>query len=1165
MTTSVTLRRRLTTCVFSTTLVALLFSAALFAQGNFGRILGAVTDQTGAVLPGAQISIIDKDRGLARSVTTDEAGLYNAPTLLPGTYTVRVELPGFKKLDRENVVLEVGQEIRVDLTIEPGQQSETVTINEAIPLVDTTGASLGGVLNNSDINDMPLNGRNYQALLGLRPGVALYPGGSPWTQSTNNMRPDQTTWMVEGISNANGFDNSPVVGGGSAISDGSRIMPLDAIQEFNLQENSKAEYAGKPGAVVNIGIRSGTNQFHGSAYAFGRNGAWDARNVFNPAPNPVNPLDLEQYGGVLGGPIKKDKLFFFGGFEALHSSLGNAFVTPVPYTGPGTPADPAHSMVDAINALTKAGVPLSPVSLKIFGCTTGPTACTGGVITNALTNSVNYASNYPNTNDSHNGIGKIDYRINDRHSVNGMLFRSVYSATGQDFPQVNPVWLNAFPQDAWTISGNWIWSASSSLVNEFRVGFNQAYACLCGLDNKLADGQGWPINTGVTSIPGFPTVVISGFGQTRLGPRRTNVQFLNSPYYNWQDSISYLRGNHAFKFGVDIARSEANSNNDNGTGRIDFHAGFVPQIPKSTALESFFAGNAFRGTLLIGNPRLETTSWGYGMFFQDDWRITPRIMLNLGLRYNYKQPLHDIHNHLGNFDPNLGMVQQGQPSVGDTVIHPDRTNFSPRLGFAWDLTGKGTTVIRAGGGVFYSVLVLANSVANPAIANGAGSMGNMPTGACTTSPPVGSPCPQTFGGTITSATALLPGSALNWNGVVFPKGVSFSCTAAAPCSIGSVDPNLKTPVMGTWNFGIQHAFTNNLSLEVSYVGNHADRETVIVDLNQCAVPNDGTCVRPYAARFPYLRFINYGMNAARSNYNSLQSTLRQRLSHGLSFTVGYTYGHGLDNGSLNRFAGLVQNSLNPGLEYGNSDFDIRHRGTITASYDIPGTKRYGQILSGWKLNTIVTLSGSMPWNMIDSGDNFSNTGELTDRWDFFGKPSDFKSQGTQSLPYCTGPDAGGCSVTSGVSGIQTFFSAGDSTAMWQQCQAVAPDPTTLEAGGCYVKGKSVMVPPKAGTFGTMGRNIFRDTGFKNVDFSVFKIFTFKERVNATFRVEFFNFFNHPIIANPFGSVTGSNSGSDPSSGTTFGCGCITPDFAVGNPIVGSGDARRIQLGLKLNF
>jgi hypothetical protein len=441
------IKTRTTVYLLGITLGVLLFSCALFAQGSFGRILGTVTDQTGAVLPGAVVTVIDTERGIARSLVTDQAGEYNAPNLLPSTYSVRVEMKGFKVLDRPNIVLEVGKELRVDLTPQPGEQTQTVIVEAAAPIVDVTSATLGGTLNNADINDMPLNGRNYQYLLGLRPGVTLYPGGSPWTQSTNNMRPDQTTWMVEGIQNANGFDNTPIAGGSSAITDGARILPIDAIQEFNLMENVKAEYGGKPGAVVNVGIRSGTNQFHGSAYAFGRNGSWDARNVFNPAPHPVNPLDLEQFGGALGGPIKKDKLFFFGAYEGLRDLLGNSFVTPVPYTGPGTTADPAHSMVDAINALQNAGVPVSPVSLKIFGCTAGAAPnCTGGVITNALTNSINYPSTYPNTNVTDNGIGKVDYHINSKHTVNYTLYRSIYTGQGEDFPQVNPVWLNAFPK-----------------------------------------------------------------------------------------------------------------------------------------------------------------------------------------------------------------------------------------------------------------------------------------------------------------------------------------------------------------------------------------------------------------------------------------------------------------------------------------------------------------------------------------------------------------------------------------------------------------------------------------------------------------------------------------------------------------------------------------------
>jgi hypothetical protein len=205
--TSQLLKPRIAMCLFGTTLVVLLFSFVLSAQGNFGRILGSVKDPTGAVLPGVQISIIDKDRGLARTLTSDEVGQYNAPNLIPGTYTVRAELPGFKALARENVVVEVGQEIRVDVTIEPGAQAETVTVNEAVPLIDTTGATLGGVLENASINDMPLNGRNYQNLLNLLPGVMAQPGGSPWTQTTNNARPDETNWMVDGVFNGNYVDS----------------------------------------------------------------------------------------------------------------------------------------------------------------------------------------------------------------------------------------------------------------------------------------------------------------------------------------------------------------------------------------------------------------------------------------------------------------------------------------------------------------------------------------------------------------------------------------------------------------------------------------------------------------------------------------------------------------------------------------------------------------------------------------------------------------------------------------------------------------------------------------------------------------------------------------------------------------------------------------------
>jgi len=1145
----------------------LLLSLALFAQANFGRILGTVTDQSGATIPGAMVFIIDTERGLARTLTTDAAGEYNAPTLTPGTYTVRVEAKGFKTLARQNVLLEVGQEVRVDLTPQTGEQSQSVTITESLPLVDTTSATLGGTVSNAEINDMPLNGRNYQSLLALRPGVMIQAGGSPWTQSTNNVRPDETVWMLDGVFNANFYDARPVANMPSPFTDAATILPIDAIQEFNLEENPKAEFGWKPGATVNVGVRSGTNTFHGSAYAFGRDVNWDARNLFNPGPGAQTPTELEQFGGVVGGPVKKDKLFFFAGYEGLRSTVGNAFGTAIPETAAQAIPDPKHSLVDAINALQAAGVTPSPVSLKLAGCTLGPTTCTGGLYQGAQPNSTSYTSAFPNVNVSDNGIAKVDYRLNDKNMINGMLWTGNYTAIGEDHPLPNSAFISPIAIRTWTVVSNWVWTPTSRLVNEARFGMNRASFNLGVADsNVLANGTGYPVDTGAT-IGGLPIIKVSGFAQLGGWRNRPNT-FGPSPDYHYVDSVSYLLGKHSLKFGGEFTHIHVDTKNGGaGRGEIDFKGKQTPQIlaatgAKSTALEDFLAGNAQAGSILIGNP-VRTMTWtSTSAYFQDDWRIVPKLMLNLGMRYEYKSPIREVNNLWGNFVPSVGLVQQGQPGVGSSLWKPDYGNWSPRAGFAYDLTGKGTTVIRGGASMIYSTLVAATFMNQQGFQNTtSNNVGATPTGACMTSVALGTPCPQTFGGNIQLGNASFTGKQLNWNGVVFPAGGGLACTASSQCNIFGVSPNLKTPFVVNYSLNVQHTLPGNMSLEVGYVGTHGDNLLGLSDINQI---NPATGVQPFAATYPYLNYINYVSNYGRSNYNSLQATLTKRLSHGVNFTAGYTYGHGLDNGSLTRYGYLPQNSQNPNAEYASGDFDIRHRFTLTATYAIPGRKGFGQMLEGWKLNTIVNLQTPQPWNINDFGNNFSGSGDFSDRWDFFGNTSDFKS-GSSSLPYCTGPGPGGCSVTSGVSGIQSFFTADQSTAMWAQCTAVAPDMNTLNAGGCFVKGKSVMVPPLAGTFGTMGRNLFRDSGFKNWDLSIFKDFRFKERFGVEFRAEFFNVLNHPNIANPYGSVTGGAGGNDPSTPNLFGDGVGTPDGAAGNPIIGSGSARDIQFGLKLTF
>src|SRR6202043_3885514 len=315
-TNTLTLCARKALRAWSAAIGILLVCLPLFSQANFGRILGTITDQSGGVIAGATVTIFDTQRGISRTLTTDDAGEYVAPSLLPGTYTVRAETTGFKTHERSEILLEVGRDSRVDLSLQPGARSEKITVTSTLPTVQTTNATLGGTLSSQTINDLPLNGRNYQNLLVLRPGMMIYPGAGGRTQSTDGLRPEDNQYIVDGLTNDNPLTGLTIINGPGVAGDAATILPIDGIQELNVQENPPAEYGGKPGAVVTVGIKSGTNSIHGTAYAFGRDSAFDARNFFNPAPDPHREVALEQYGITIGGAIKKEKLFYFLGYEA---------------------------------------------------------------------------------------------------------------------------------------------------------------------------------------------------------------------------------------------------------------------------------------------------------------------------------------------------------------------------------------------------------------------------------------------------------------------------------------------------------------------------------------------------------------------------------------------------------------------------------------------------------------------------------------------------------------------------------------------------------------------------------------------------------------------------------------------------------------------------------
>ena len=1151
-------------CLISTVVIVGIFMVwtvclPVAAQTTSGRILGSITDQSGAAIGGATVTITDPQRGTSRTLTTDQSGAYVAPNLPAGTYKVRVEAKGFKSVERVNVELDVAKDAALDFVLQPGQVSETVIVSGEVPLVDTTSSTLGGTLSTKEINDLPLNGRNYENLLQLRPGIVRYPGGGFSTTSTNGLRAEDNVYLVDGLFNSEPFSGQSIINGAGIAGDSATILPVDAIQEFNLQENPSAEYGWKPGAIVNVALKSGTNGLHGSAFAFGRDTPLDARNYFNPVTQAKNPRNLEQFGGTVGGPIIKDRFFFFGGYEGQRYTVGNtgSISTPATVTLGG---DPNNSVVDAIAAVHAAFLAgtltsdVSPASLKIGGCTMGPPiSCNGtGFPTNNGTNpagatTINFG--LPNSVSSDNAVGKVDYHINDQQTLSGMYFFGNDSGTVSDASQLQTKWLTEIHTRAQVVGTNWVWAPSSRWVNEARFGYNRLYQPTFTADHDLP-ASSYGLDTGVTNplygglprINVFPFYIfpqeLGGFNWPKVQGPDTRVQFV--------DHVSYTRGKHAIKFGGEIHRDAFSGGAYGGArGRVKFVGGSFDG-GNSSGLEDFFAGLPTSGSQLVGDPTRQIHDWGYALFTQDDWRVSRTLTLNFGLRYELNTVVKEAHNLLGNFDPTAGLQQ-----VGKQISSPyngDHNNFAPRFGFAWDPTGSGRTVVRGGGGIMYETINWESFLA----LNNALGISTIPTGAIINAGG------GTAGGSIAVGTVNYPGSSLNWNGTVFPVG-AINCFAN-PCSILGIDPNLRTPYVYNWTLNVQHAFTDNLSLEVAYVGDHGAKLIGIRDINQNVPALDVLANeqsgRPFNAQFPYLSFIYQMQNDYESNYDGLQATLTARNYHGFTAVAGYTYAHALDqvgaNWDFGAGLGLPSDSNHPSREYASSDFDIRHRFTLSMTYLVPGKKSFAQLLEGWQVNSIVSLYSAQPWGVMDAGNDISQTGEGADRWDFFGNPSDFKS-GPNPIP-CYGFGGAPCNPTIPAACVNAATTLG--------AGALA----SLNSHGCYMEGNSVMIPPAAGTEGTMGRNIFRDTGFHNWDLSVAKNWKLGERYGAQFRAEFFNFLNHPNFANPFGGQNGwaHNDPSVPGPGG-FGCGCATPDVAASNPVIGSGGSRAIQLGLKLLF
>ena len=1151
--------------ICTTLLIVCFCTVSLLGQSYQGRISGMVTDSSGAVIAGAKVVITNVATHIARSLVTNSEGGYAAPDLEPGSYIVSAEAPGFKKEASTPFALEVSRAVRMDLKLVPGQVNETVQVNALETLVDTADSTLNGVLENKAINELPLQGRDFQNLLPLHPGVQRTPGGGFQSITSNGNRPDENNYFIDGANGNDAYYGESVVNESGIQGTPASFLPLDAIQEFNTQESPSAEYGDKPGVVMNLGLKSGTNAIHGSTYYFGRNSALDARNYYDQRPQPVSALIMHEFGASIGGPIKKDKWFYFANYEGIRDKVGNPGVYDSPVTtslasqlggianSDGSPNSASYSLPDAI-AYCQQGLggactpnPLSMQLTQLFLPNTGFT------LKQSDPSAINFDFN--NTNRGDNLVVKTDYHWNDHHVLSARYFYSNSNLVEMDTIPLRPEWLSTTSPTTQVFGVNWNWTPNSGWVNEARFSFNRFSEAIFPIDHNV-NPTTYGLDTGVTNpgLFGFPRINPGTDAFNYMGGNSSwPLSTLPSQTYNWSDAISYTSGKHALRFGGQFMYGNVNYFRARyGRGRIDF-----------SDLTDFIAGNPHRWYFMYGDSARNVSMKSFGLFGQDTYRASARVTLNLGLRYDVTYPISDSRNLLANYIPVLGNGQPGGiMQVGHGISSPYRTNYnnlSPRLGLAWDVFGNGRTVVRSGFGMIFS---------EPSIRTfmfGGGGLNLNPSGV-----PYVDGAGNTIqpSGTITSFLVnTRDTSLLNWgtgSGPIFPASAGQTCSLDSQCDVFAVNPHLRTPYVENWNLNLQQALSRDAMLQIAYVGNHGVNLYSTVDANQVnPALDDGSEAfgRPLNTNcpvaqgglglggpcFPYIGFLTYLGNQSQSIYHSLQVTFTKRYSHGLYLLAGYTYAHAIDTASSNTPGNLPQNSLAYAAERGNSDFDIRNRFTLSVSYDLPSRKAPLQMLEGWQVTTLATLEGGEPFTLYDYNNDVSLTGEYYDRWNMSGPASNIHWSPNNPIPYVD---------------PSTFVtdSSGNVIGGNQQCiNAAGAAVNQLASLGCYISGSTVITPPNWGSFGNMGRNIFRGPNLREWNFSVSKTWKFTERFKMQVRGEVFNLLNHPNF-----DVWSMN--NDLSYPTGVGTTVFTPDLGTAsNPVLGSGGSRHIQIAAKLTW
>jgi len=1066
----------------------------VWAQRTAGTISGTVMDTTGAVLPGVSVTAVCTETNLTRTVITDTQGGYTIPDVPGCLYRVTAELAGFKTIAREAPVA-ANSVAKTDFRLEVGAVSETVTVEGVSPLVEYSD-KLNNRVDSARIESLPLSGRDFNSLLNVMPGVQHRPGGGFQGVNIGGARTSSNNFMIDGISNNEVYYGDTVLNQTAIIGIPATLVPMDAIGDFTVQQTPSAEFGVKGGAAINIVMKSGTNMLHGTAYYFRHDDRFDSANFFDiraaqklgKDANPT-PIDNQQYGGTFGGPIVKDKAFFFGYYEGQRLNVVSPYDVHVPTDA---------QVATARQRIAAAGLQTSPIGealIKFYPTDpSGNQHINGTTIANMNTFSI-----------------KVDHHLNAKNSINERVFygRSFQSSpagnSGEIVPPNQAVDLfNSVtdPTTAALVGVVWDSMLSSSTLLETRFGFNRFWNPI-GVNNTI-DPNSLGINTGPLDPANFGVPgVTTPFGHIG-GVSGYPIFVTPSTDFSLAGSLSHTRGGHTLKVGGSWDRMYNKSIRDQARTSLTANGRTSNDVD---ALVGLLLARFEQASRSFGSTERNMTQKSGGAYINDDWKLSPRFTLSLGLRYELAMPITERNNLATNFLPNLGLVQLGTSALPQ-LYKADKNNFGPRAGFAWDPAGDGRTSVRAGYALTYDTVP----------------MGTLHPGLFNT-PPLGvfsvafSQSPR-FTPDNPGVTCLDPNNSVaGGDYICLQPGVPIfgsSPTGAPPFNITAVRDDFHLGYYHYFHATVQREVFRNSSVTASYVGSRGMDLVSRVNINAPPLgsPTSGAVdrLRPFFAQYPQYRNILEFTNDGRSWFDSLQLSFRQNMWHGINTQYNYTLSKCTDYQSTNRAPSTLQatNPYDPTNDKGPCTFDIRHNFNLGGSYSVPGTSIGGQPVA---VGAVFTALSGRPFTPGQGSTD--NSGQVINA----------------IRANCL---------------VDPLYN--------YDLNYLFPDPSTSRSA--ITNAAQAFANPAPGTLGTCGRDSGRGPTFRQLDLNIVKEFKLSSVSRLQARWEIFNLTNQVNLGGFLSTSTRSSS---------FGKIGSTPDVDRGNPVLGTGGPRAMQWAVKVLF